>query len=262
MAVAFVSTGVADSGGLIYDTYQLSFSINNPSGNAICIFGEADGDYGTYHPVFSSITYDGSALTIDYQQEYDWAFNYEANITACGAHGSNLSTGSNKTVVVNLSSPSAGIAVRWGLVSGSGTAITSAHGLTGGVSDDADHTYAISVNSAADNLVVGITYEGGDAGFVQFNQGTTQATTPYMPINTFTGSAPTASFSVTAYYDTNLGWLGSTIYNFAWSFPPAIIPPTPTGGVTIVSGISDPGDVTVVSGVSIKHTGTTLVDFT
>ena len=32
-------------------------------------------------------------------------------------------------------------------------------------------------------------------------------------------------------------------------------------GVTVASGVTDPGDVTIISGVSIFHTGVTLVDF-
>lgn len=280
MAVAYVSITDAGTAEPDYtEYYSLSYGTTNTSGNAIVVQGDCDANYGgSINPVISSITYGGQSgdsqavatnLTINFQYVFDYAYNYGWDFLTFGASALGISTGSN-TVVITLSSYAWAIYSRSLFFSGaasSGTILAQSSN-TGWVSDDANHTFTVSnTPSRTGDLVFIWINRGGDAGFVSFT-GTPAVTylytEPYWFNFTWTqaGATPTVSESQTVYLDTAQNWGGGAVLIDTWSIPPYVAPTTPTGGVTVVSGVSDTGDVSFNLGISIKHTGTTLVDFT
>ena len=259
MAVAYASAGFGTNSP---DITSVSFAYNN-TGNALCVVVASYWYYSGVPPTVSA-TYAGQSLIKDFTVS-DTNYNF---IDWDGFHKLNAASGAN-TLTITASSVQDQINVSVISVSGSSTtALTGYNAIAAeAYADDAFHTTpALAITSQANDLVIGFAdFNGGEGATQSLNGGTirtTPAGTPSTPFfsNSYAGASPSVSFTQTYYGSANDSANG--YFLGGWSFAPSIIPPTPTGGVTIVSGISDPGDVTIISGVSIKHTGTTLVDFT
>jgi hypothetical protein len=280
MAVAYTSTyynQAYDDPSSGVTVYQWSYSVTNTSGNALCLFGWLNLASEVYSEITSSvtsITYGSSSATIDFQADYDWsggAYGYKAH--KFGAHLLNAPTGANNLVITCNQDGAWYIYARATFVSGADTSGSVAYAqqtFDYNPTDDASHTSTLNVPSTTGGLTVGFGDPGGDSSWTVggFTSGTPTPTVlveadniNVFPINSYTGTTPNIVMSGTVYVGSGTGWGSGSLTMAGFTFVPSSTP-TNVSGVTIVSGITDPGDVTIISGVSVKNTGITLVDFT
>jgi hypothetical protein len=242
-----------------------SFSYTN-NGNAIALVAWAI-ENNTYDPPHMTATYNGSSFTQDF---FISDLTYNA-VGWTGLHLLNAASGSNTLVISVNTGTGAGVADYIGayVVSVSGASTTasvlsnaSAYYYSGAANATVVAP-AVAVPSRVNDLVIGFADLNSGSSYITALTGTniTPTGTPAGFWASYTAGA-SPSVNVQQTFDYNAGDAAVGAATMGFSFSPSGAGPTNVSGVTIVSGISDPGDVTTISGVSIKHTGITLVDFT
>ena len=248
MTVAYNSTNTDpayvfdyDNGGLV----QLAFPFVNTGGNALCILASCYGDSAP--PTFSSVTCNGTPVTVDWNVPY----TSSSGDPFCffGGHLLNVPTGT-LSFVLDIVPGLSCYDIKARVVSVSGAKANGTVNFNKTINQF--NPCATSVISKAGDLVIGIASDEGYASCPPSSLNGTIISSSGEVWASYQNGAASVSVSQTA----SAGF--AALCSGAWSFP-AQTASSPSG-VTVVSGISDPGDVTNFSGVSVKHTGVTLTD--